>query len=76
MRGSWYLMPYILVLIQFFLVRKPPRLVSEAVHKVQRRFIRLLLILLRHFFDLDGLRLSTLQQPEKCICCIDRGTLV
>ena len=76
MRESRYLMPYILVLIKIFLVWKPPLLVSKAVYKIQCRFIRLLLILLRHFFDLDGLRLSTLQQPEQCICCIDRGTLV
>ena len=46
MRKSWYLMPYILVLIQIFLVWKPPLLVSKAVHKIQRRFIRLLLIFL------------------------------
>lgn len=46
MRGSWYLMPYILVLIQIFLVWKPPLLVSKAVYKIQRRFIRLLLIFL------------------------------
>ena len=39
-------MPYILVLIQFFLVWKLPFLVSKAVHKIQRRFIRLLLIFL------------------------------
>ena len=69
MREIRYLMPYILVLIQIFLVWKPPLLVSKAVHKIQRRFIRLLLIFLRHFFDLDGL--STLQQPEQCICCIE-----
>ena len=64
MREIRYLMPYILVLIQIFLVWKPPLLVSKAVHKIQCRFIRLLLIFLRHFFDLDGLRLSTLQQSE------------
>ena len=76
MGKGWYLMPYILVLIQFFLVWNPPRLVSETIHKIQRRFIRLLLIFLRRFFELDGLRLSTLQQPEQRIRCIDRGTLV
>ena len=54
-----------LVLIQFVMVSKWPAVVSKAIHEIQRRIVRLLLLLLGHVLSRGRLRRGILQQAEQ-----------
>ena len=76
MQEIWYLVPMVLVLIQFVMVSKWPAVVSKTVHEIQRRIVRLLLVLLNNFPSGNGLWLNPLQKSEERIRRADRSSLI
>ena len=58
------------------MVSKWPAVVSKAIHKIQCRIVRLLLLLLDCVRNRGWLRLEVLQQIEKSVCCADRSGMI
>ena len=72
----WYLVLVFLVLIQFVMVSKWPAVVSKAIHEIQCRIVRLLLLLLDCVLNSGWLRLEVLQQIETGVCWADRNGMI